>query len=207
MFSSPSLPILPKLPALQQETLSLRVSQSAHQGHTLSGITVFQKIGGCELKSQFSSTGFLSHASKEHRYLSASLWSLQYHVAEGSVEKSCRSGARKKFFLLSDSGLPAVIEVSCPRPVWLLASVEAWVPGIKWNKCLFGEQLLAATAHLSHVSGICIWMWNVYLKMCSHSAAHTACSQCVYPIAQHRPALAGRADPLTFACQPTAPRL
>lgn len=155
MFSSSSLHVLPEPPALPQETLSL---QSAHQGQALLGITVFQKIGASELKSQFSSTGLLSHTSREHRYLSASLWSLQCYVAEECVEDSCCSRERKKFSPLSNSGLLTVIKVSCPQPVWTLASVEAWIPGIQWNKCLFGAQLLEATAHLSCVGGICIWM-------------------------------------------------
>ena len=48
-------------------------------------------------------------------------------------------------------------------------------------------------------------MWNVYLKMCTHSTAHTFCSECVYPIAHSRPALGGWADLFTFACQPIGP--
>jgi hypothetical protein len=76
------------------------------------------------------------------------------------------------------------------------------MPGVKWNKCLFGEQLLEATAYLSHVTGICIWMWNVYLKMCTHLAAHVSCSKCVYPIAHHRPSLGGWGGLGLLTCSP-----
>lgn len=96
--------------------------------------------------------------------------------------KEVLSAVERRFYLV-------VIEACFPLPVWILASVEAWMPGVKWNKCLFGEQLLEATAYLSHVSGICIWLGSVYLKMCSHLTAPVSCSKCVYRIAHHRPIL------------------
>lgn len=81
-----------------------------------------------------------------------------YHSEEKQLEKAIVLEKERKFFPLSNLGLPAVIEVGFPPPVGILASSEAWMPGVKWNKCLFGEQLLEAIAHLSHVSGICMWM-------------------------------------------------
>lgn len=111
-----------------------------------------------------------------------------YHIAEEFTERK-KKVVEKKSFLLSTADFLVVIEACFPLPVWILASVEAWMPGVKWNKCLFGEQLLEATAYLSHVSGICIWMWNVYLKMCTHLTAPMSCFKCVYPIAHHGPIL------------------
>lgn len=120
-------------------------------------------------------------------YLSVYVESV-YHIAKEFAGRK-KEVMEKKSFMLSNADFLVVIEACFPRPVWILASVEAWMPGVKWNKCLFGEQLLEATEYLSHVSGICIWMWNVYLKMCTHSTAPMSCSKCVYPLAHHRPIL------------------
>lgn len=112
-----------------------------------------------------------------------------YHIAKEFARRKKKSGGKEVLSAVEHRFYLVVIEACFPLPVWILASVEAWMPGVKWNKCLFGEQLLEATAYLSHVSGICIWLGSVYLKMCSHLSAPVSRSKCVYRIAHHRPIL------------------